>query len=198
MAEFSFALPVYDLGISRLYAELCTGLHMLDDLLSLFPPKEITHRGQTRQVSSPQLLDTRMRLHQATVSAEPDMFYRTDATRFSEFVVSLIMALQVQQKSHVLEVISETSDATGNNIDGKDRNLWDVYIEALEKVEFGFDHNGKPLCNFYLPSELATKTTTVVPTEEQLKRASEIVNNKREKYFANKRYRRLHLTVTDS
>lgn len=171
---------------------------MHDNLLKLFPPRVMKHQGKTRQVSNPQVLDTTMRQHRATVSVEPEMFFRTDPTQFCEFVVSLIMDLQNQQKTHILEVLSQTADATGNYIDGKDRNVWDTYIEALEKVDFGFDYNGKPLAKFYVPSELATKITAVFPTEEQLKRASEIIKTKREKHVATKRYRRLHLTVAES
>jgi hypothetical protein len=152
------------------------------------------HQGKTRQVSNPQVLDTTMRQHRATVSVEPGMFFGTDVTQFCEFVVSLITDLQNQQKAHTLEVLSQTADATGNYIDGKDRNVWDTYIEALEKVDFGFDYTGKPLAEFYVPSQLATKITAVLPTEEQLKRASEIVESKREKYFGTKRYRRLDLS----
>lgn len=139
-----------------------------------------------------------MRLHRATVSVESEMFFRTDVTQFCDFAVSLIMDLQNQQKAHILEVLSQTADATGNYVDGKDRNVWDTYLEALEKVDLGFDYTGKPLAKFYVPSELATKLTAVFPTEEQLKRAREIVESKREKHFGTKRYRRLHLTVAES
>jgi hypothetical protein len=94
--------------------------------------------------------------------------------------------------------MSQTSDAVGNSIDGKDRNVWDVYIEALEKVDLRFDQEGKPLATFFLPSGQATKIATVLPTDEQLKRATEIVNKKRERFLANKHYRRLHLTLAES
>lgn len=198
MPALSFALPAYDGAMARVYDQVFTGLHMLDSLLRLFPPRAMHHQGKTRQVSNPQVLDTTMHQHRATVSVEPEMFVRTDLTLFCEFLVSLIMDLQNQRKAHILEVLSQTADATGNHIDGKDRNVWDTYLEALEKVDFGFDYTGKPLAKFYVPSELATKFTAVLPTDEQLKRAREIIESKREKHFGTKRYRRLHLTVAES
>ena len=183
--------------MSRFYDQIYDDLHMHDNLLKLFPPKVIKHQGKTRQVSIPQVLDTPLRQYRATVSVEPEMFLRTDLTQFCEFVVSLILNLQAQQKAHTLEVLSQTSSATGNYIDGKNRNVWDIYIETLEKVDFGFDYNGNPLVEF-LPVELASKITAVLPTEEQLKQVSQIFNAKREKYLATKHYRRLHLTVAES
>jgi len=198
LSALSFTLPAYDDAITRVYDQIFTGLHMRDNLLRLFPPRVMQHQGKTRQVSNPQILDTSMRLHRATINLQPEMFLRTDTAQFRDFVVGLVMDLQNQRKAHVLEVISQTSDAVGNSIDGKDRNVWDVYIEALEKVDLRFDQEGKPLATFFLPSEQATKIATVLPTDEQLKRATEIVNKKRERFLANKRYRRLHLTLTES
>ncbi len=198
MFALSFTLPAYDDAIVRVYDQIVVGLHMRDNLLKLFPPRVTQHQGKTRQVSNPQILDTSMRLHRATINLQPETFLRTDSAQFSEFVIGLVVDLQNQQKAHVLEVMSQTAHATGKYIDGKDENIWDMYIEALEKVELAFDRDGKPLAKVYLPSELATKTTTVLPTEEQLKRASEIVNKKRERFRANKRYRRLHLTMAES
>jgi len=198
LSALSFTLPAYDDAITRVYDQIFTALHMRDNLLRLFPPRIMQHQGKTRQVSDPQILDTSMRLHRATIDLQPAMFLRSDAAQFREFVVDLVMDLQNQQKAHVLEVMSQTSHATGKYIDGKDQNIWDMYIEGLEKVDFAFDHDGKPLVKVYLPSELATKMTTVLPTEEQLKRVSEILNKKRERFLGNKRYRRLHLSVAES
>jgi len=170
LPALSFTLPAYDDAITRVYDQIFTGLHMRDNLLRLFPPRVMQHQGKTRQVSNPQILDTSMRLHRATIDLQPEMFLRTDTAQFREFVVGMVVDLQNQRKAHVLEVMSQTSDAVGNTIDGKDRNVWDVYIEALERVDLRFDKDGRPLATFFLPSEHATKIATILPTDDQLKR----------------------------
>ncbi len=194
----SVGLPDYDVAINRMFNEICNRFHMLDAILRLFPPKEMVHGGTTRQVSNPRILDTMMRHYRATVSVDQKMLLQTDAAEFRNFLVSMITSLQDQQRAHTFEVLSDTSVAVGTYIDGKGRNFWDLYIEGLEKLEFGFDEEGKPECTFYLPSDVAARATSVRPTEEQMKRASQVIDRRRQKYFANRRYRRLSMSAAMS
>jgi len=197
MQRVFFDLPFYDSAINRLFNEVCNRFHMLDPILRLFPPKEMIHGGTTRQVSTPRILDNVMRNYRATVDVEPDMFLQTGADEFRAFLVSMITSLHEQQQAHTLEVISDTSKAVGTYIEGKDRNIWDVYIEMLEKLELRFDESGKPY-SIGLPSALATKLTAAPPTEDQLEQATRVVEHKRQEYFSKRRYRRLSMTPAES
>lgn len=197
MQRVSFDLPFYDSAINRLFNDICNRFHMLDPILRLFPPREMSHGGTTRQVSTPRILDNVMRNYRATVDVEPSMLLQTDVVEFRDFLFNLVTSLQEQQRAHTLEVISDTSKAVGTYIEGGDRNIWDVYIEMLEKIELGFDHSGRP-CSIGIPSALAAKLTTVLPTEEQLELMASVVERKRQEYFANKRSRRLAMTESES
>jgi hypothetical protein len=197
MQRVSFDLPFYDSAINRLFNDVCNRFHMLDPILRLFPPKEMIHGGTTRQLSTPRILDNAMRNYRATVSVEPSMFLRTDVDEFRDFLVSMITSLQEQQQAHTLEVISDTSKAVGTYIEGKDRNIWDVYIEMLERLELRFDESGKPH-SIGVPSALATKLTAVSPTEEQLEQMTRVVERKRHEYFTNRRRRRLSMPPAES
>ncbi len=196
MQRVSFDLPFYDSAINRLFNDICNRFHMLDPVLRLFPPKEMIHGGTTRQLSTPRILDNAMRDYRATVDVEPGMFLRTDANRFRDFLLGMITSLQEQQQAHTLEVISDTSKAVGTYVEGKDRNIWDVYVEMLEKLELRFEESGKPH-SIDVPSALATKLTAVSPTQEQLEQMTRVVERKRHEYFTNRRRRRLSMAAAE-
>jgi hypothetical protein len=125
------------------------------------------------------------------------MLLQTDVPGFRDFVFNLITSLQELQQAHTLEVISDTSKAVGTYIEGKDRNIWDVYIEMLERLELQFHESGKP-CSIEVRSALAAKLAAVRPTESQLEQADRVVECKRQGYFSNRRQRRLSMTETES
>jgi hypothetical protein len=193
----SVNLPDYDVAINRMFNDICNRFHMLDPILRLFPPKVIVHGGAYRQVSTPRILDTMLKDYRATIGAEPGMFLQTDADEFRDFLVSMITSLQEQQEAHTLEVISDTSKAVGTYVEGKDRNIWDVYIEMVEKLELQFDESGKPY-SIGVPSALARKLTAVFPSEEQLQQMTHVVERRRHEYFANTRSRRLSMAAAES
>jgi hypothetical protein len=186
----ALALPDYDFAINRMFNDVSNRFHMLDPILRLFPPRETVHGGAYWQVSTPRILDTVMRDYRATVDVEPSMFLHTDVLAFRDFMVNLITSVQEQQRAHTLEIVSDTSKTVGTYIEGKDRNVWDVYVEILEKLELKFDQSGKPY-SIGVPSALALKLGAVQPTEDQLEQARRVVERKRQEYFSNKRRRRL-------
>ena len=84
MSALSFTLPAYDDAITRVYDQILPAYIMRDNLLRLFPPRFMQHQGKTRQVSNPQILETSMRLHRATINLQPEMFLRTDTAQFRD------------------------------------------------------------------------------------------------------------------
>lgn len=190
MTGISLALPKYEDAMNRLYDEIYDGFHNLDEILGLFPVRRLIHGGVTRQVSTPNLLDTTPQSYKSTFSLESDMFLQTDINRFRDFLFDLVTSLQNQQRKHTFEIIFKTSDATGNT-DGKSRDFWDVYIEALQKVDIKFDKNGRHGYKLLMNSETAKKVTGAPPTEEQLNRAKDIIDAKRQAHFLKRRSRRM-------
>lgn len=191
MTGISLALPKYEDAMNRLYDEIYDGFHMLDKILGLFPIRRIIHGGVTRQVSTPKILDTSPQAYRSTFRIESEMFVQTDVTKFQDFLFELVTSLQNQQRKHTFDIIFKTSDATGNTIDGKSRDFCDVYIEALQKVDIKFDKNGRHGYKLLMNSETAKKVTEVPPTEEQLKRAKDIIDAKRQAHFLKRRSRRV-------
>ena len=165
---------------------------MGDEILSMFPPIEVSHRCKTRVVSTPKVFDSTMRPKKVKEKAEVEMFLHTDAVKFMDLLLGINKSMQDQMKMQTWDTIFKTAESTGNSIDGKGRNFWDVYIETLQKIDFKFDEQGRHNYRFYMNSETAKKVMAVPPTEDQFMRAKEVMDAKREAFFTKqKRPRRL-------
>ena len=186
MGRMSLSLSKYEYAINRLRDEILFGLHMEDEILKLFPPIEMSHRGETRLVSKPTILDRSTRPHKSIVSMDEAMFLQTDVVKCTDVIYRLTMSLLNQQKAHTIEVMFETGEAAGHSIDGKGRDVWELYIEALQKLDYRFEGY-----KCYVGSDVMEKMLSNPPTEEQLNRAKEVVKSKREEFLAKRRVRRL-------
>lgn len=191
MAQISLTLTQYEDAIDRLQREVAYGLHIGDEILSMFPPVEVSHRGIARIVSAPNIFDSTMKLHKTKDTIETNMFLQTDAMKFKDFLVGMNRSLQDQVKMQTWDTIFKTAEAAGQTIDGQGRNFWEVYIEALKKIDFIFDKQGRHNYKFYMNSKTAKKVMAVPPTEDQIRRMKEVVDAKREAFFAKRHSRRL-------
>jgi hypothetical protein len=191
MARLSLSLYQYDEAIIKLQEEIYYCLHMNDEILSLLPPMDVSHGGPARIVSSPNVFDSSPRLHKAKGTVDIDMFLKTDALMFKEALLGINKSLQDQLKAHTWDTFFKTSDAAGNTIGGEGQSFWATFIELLKQTEFRFDNDGTHGYKVYMNSNTMKKILATPPTEEQLKRAKEIMDAKREAYFAKKRSRRL-------
>jgi hypothetical protein len=190
ISKLSFSLPKYDIAISRLYNEVSDALHMQDEVLRCFPPMSVMHSGTTRFLTQPNILEAPYRQHRNTTSTEIKTVTQTNAVKFKEFLSALILPLLDQLKEHTGEVINQTCDITGNNVSAKDRNLWNAYIEALEKMEMHFNDDGNPVFLIH-PPEFYEKLSKIKPTNQQLQTIEKIFSDKRKEHYAKKPTRRL-------
>jgi len=186
MSKLPFSLPKYEYAINKLRDEVLFGLHMQDEILKLFPPREVVHRGATRLVSNPTILDRATIPHKSKVDMGEAMFLQTDVIKCTDVICRLTMSLLNQQKMHTFEVMFETGDAAGNSIDGKGRDVWELYIEALQKLDYRFEGY-----KCYVGSDVMKKMLATPPTEEQLERAKAVVMAKREEFLTKRHERRL-------
>ena len=191
MAHLSLTLTQYEDAIDKLQIEVSYGLHMGDEMLSMFPPVEVTHRGTARIVSTPTIYDSTMKFHKTKDTIETDIFLQTDALKFRETLMGINNVLQDQVKMQMWDTIFKTAEAAGQSIDGQGRNFWEAYIETLEMLDFKFDEQGKHNYRFMLNSNTAKKIMAVPPTEDQIRRMKEVIDAKRAAFFANRRSRRL-------
>jgi hypothetical protein len=127
----------------------------------------------------------------AVVTIHRNSFRETDVEKFVEFVWSLSDSLSAQTTTYLFETLSLTTEAAGNVVDGEGKNLWDAQIEMLERTYLRFDENGNHNVKFYMHPEVFKKITANPPTAEQQQRWDQVLNAKREEYYAKKRTRRL-------
>lgn len=187
----SFALSKYDSAIIQLVREVKTGLEQTDPILGQIQRMPVAHDGTTRQVSEPKIVDTEMQDFSAVVTVELEWFRKTDVESFVEFLWRFCDEFSSQTKKYLFEMVSKTTEAVGNVFDAKDKNIWEAQIEMMQQMEMRFDEDGNHNYRLYVSPDTAKKLEENPPTPEQQKRMEELINAKREEYYAQKRTRRL-------
>lgn len=191
MSIISLTLTEYDVAMTRLLREIQTGFQKADPVLSEIQRLPVAHDGRTRQVSAPNIVDTNMQDFSADVTIHADAFRNTDVEKFVEFVWGLCEALLSQATRYLFETVSRTTEAVGNVVDAKGKNIWDAQIEMLEKTEVRFDEDGNHNWKFYMHPNTYKKLSANPPTAEQQQRWDAVMKEKKEEYYAKKRTRRL-------
>lgn len=105
--------------------------------------------------------------------------------------------LASQQSKAAFKTMNEEIDKVGNTVDGKGKQLIDVYLEAIEKVFIDFDREtSKPrLPTFVMHPDLmekATKELQKIETDPHYKNIFEkLIEKKREEWNARESNRKL-------
>jgi hypothetical protein len=191
MAKLSFALPKYDAALNQLLRNIQEGFSEQDSLLGKIQTHSVSHGGTTRQVSEPKILDTEMHDSRAMFEISFDAFLQTDVREFTNSVFNLIDSFHHEQKKYLFEVVSQTTEAVGNVIDAKGKNVWDAYVEMIEKTEMKFDEQGNHNNEIYMHPNTAKKLEENPPTPEQSRKIQEAIETKRREYYERKPTRRL-------
>jgi hypothetical protein len=190
MSKLSLYLPKYETAINSFYDNVYDDLHMQDEVLRSFPPVRVSHIGTTRWLSKPDVLEAPYKHHESKAIGDIDIFTKTDSIKFKDFLYKIIKPLQEKTRKHTEEIINQTCDSTNNKIDAKNQNIWDAYIEAIEKIEMVFDRYGNP--NFVIhPPKFYEKISETEPTLEQSNKVEGIFSRKKEEYLIKKQSRRL-------
>jgi hypothetical protein len=183
----SFVLPNYEYAIHDLQQVVMYAFHMQNQILKLFPPTEVFHRGSYRLVSTPNVLERAPECHKVKFKLDPAMFCQTNVVEFTNVTFKVSSELLNQLLVQTIGVMLDTADAAGNKVDGKGRNVWELYIEALQRLEYREEGY-----KCFVGSDVMERMLASPPTEEQLARAKAVMRHKREQYLSNKRSRRLH------
>jgi len=191
MTKLSLALPKYDAALNKLLQNIQEGFSAQDEILGKIQTHSVSHGGITRQVSEPQIVDTEMHGTKAMFEVSLDAFLHTDVKRFTDSIFNLINSFHHEQKKYLFEVISQTTEAVGNAIDAKGKNVWDAYVEMIQKTEMTFDEQGNHNTELYMHPNTAEKLRANPPTQEQSKQIQEAIENKRREYYERKPTRRL-------
>ncbi|MGI9107118.1 MAG: hypothetical protein ACR2G4_12825 [Pyrinomonadaceae bacterium] len=191
MPKLSFTLPNYDSAMTQLLRDIGDGLIKHDEILGQIRGHGVSHGGATRQVSSPEIVDTEMRSIDAMFEISRQAFIETDADAFKESIYNLFTSFHSKQKKHLFEVVDRTTEAVGNTIDAGGRNMWDAYIEMLKTLEMHFDKDGKHNYQIYMHPDTAKKVEQNPPTPEQVELIEKTIEEKRRDFYARKRSRKL-------
>lgn len=186
----SFELADYEVAFNRFYDEIDDDLHLQDEVLRMFPIVRVDHSGSTRLQSEPRILEEAFRPHKNAISGSWDMILETDANVLKSFLLDLMVPIQESKRRHTEEIITRTADATGNNIDARNRNIGDAYIEMIEKVTMRFDEDGSAQFLIYPPAFRKKLLEAEPPEPQQKSRIEKIFAQKRAEFLA-KRKRRL-------
>jgi hypothetical protein len=191
MFKLAFSLPKYESAMLRLTREVKTGLEKTDSILSQIQTIPVAHDGTTRQVSQPNILETAMKDISVETTVGLDLFRHTDTNKFRDFLWDLYESVSTEMKKHLFEVVSQTTEATGNTFDGQGLNIWDSIIEMTRNMQIHFDENGNHNYSFYVHPETGKRLAKNPPTPEQEREMEEIIKIKKQEFYAQKRTRRL-------
>jgi hypothetical protein len=189
----SLNIPEYEPASLRFIVEVMQGFLGVDPLFSGIERDYTTHRGPIRNVPGDTPLDQSM----FAVSGESSISWDSIRNgKIDDYIQSLVDLSESQRKSlarHLFKNISEITDATGQTVNAKGQPLTvDLILDLLEKVEFGFDDDGNPQYpTLFLPSAAIERLKKLEFTPEQEKRRQQIIEEKRARFNASKRTRRL-------
>lgn len=190
---FSLNIPEYESSALRFISDVLQGFMSADPLFSGIERDYTTHRGPIRNVPGDTPLDQSM----FTVSGESSLSWDSIHNgKIDDYIYFLVDISESQRKSlarHFFKNISEITDATGQSVDAKGQPLTvDLILDLLEKVEFGFDDDGNPQYpTLVLPPAAIERLKTLKFTPEQEQRRTQIIEEKRARFNASKRTRRL-------
>lgn len=193
MTLLTLDIPEYaDASISFL-REVLQGLLKLDPLFEGIPLETSIHRGPIRNVPGDSPLDQEMFPVQSTATIPWDTVRNSSFEDYIRFLVELSDSNRESLARQLFKHMAEITDASGTSINAGGKPLSaDMILDLLEKIDFDFDEQGNPLYpTFVLPPAAYDKLKHLKPTPEQEKRKERIIEEKRAKFYAQKRTRRL-------
>lgn len=87
--------------------------------------------------------------------------------------------------------ISDICEENGQVVSAADENFFDAFIDAIEKIDLGFDSDGNPTARIAMNPETLAKVSKTPPTPEQVERMKIVIERKREDWLAARRRREL-------
>ena len=186
-------IPEYESASIRFIAEVIRGFINIDPLFSGIEFSISNHKGPIRNVRGDQPLDQSMFPVHGEASLSWDAVRIGKIDEYTKFLFDISESQRKSLARHFFKNISEITDATGRSINAKGQPLTvDLILDLLEKVEFGFDDDGNPQYpTLVLPPAAIERLKTLKFTPEQEQRRTQIIEEKRARFNASKRTRRL-------
>jgi hypothetical protein len=189
--KISFSLHQYNTAMAEFMQTVKRGSEQLDPILSQIERIPVSHGGRTRQVSEPKIVETEMNKATVEASIKTETYRKTDVDAFAGFLWDFCDQINVLEKQLLFSSVSKTTEAVGNVVDGREKNIYDGMIEMLEKKEMRFDAEGKHGDSFVLTPNMIKHMQENPPTLDQTERWNRTMEAKKAEYYAKKRTRRL-------
>jgi hypothetical protein len=189
----SLNIPEYEPATLRFIAEVMNGFLNIDPLFAGIERSISVHRGPIRNVRGDTPLDQSMFAVTGEASLPWDTIRNGKIDDYTRFLVDISESQRKSLARQFFKRLSEITDATGRSINAKGQPLTaDMILDLMEKVEFGFDNDGNPQYpTLVLPPAAIEKLKGLKLTPEQEQKWKQIIEEKRARFNASKRTRRL-------
>lgn len=191
--NFRTDIPTYDVTMVNFIGRVIDNFIDNDSLQKMIPRVKTVHRGQVRNVKGPEPLDQDFFTTEATSSLDFRDISTTNICRFTEYLCEFALQSLSELSRGFFLSLDQVVDRTGQVVNGNGKlPSFDLILDMLEKIDIEFDTNGNPIKpTLVMHPKLFEKVKEMPKTAEQVKREKEIMERKREDYFASKRTRRL-------
>ena len=189
----SLNIPEYESAALRFISEVLRGLFKVDSLFSKMEWSTTVHQGPIRNVRGDTPLDQSMFSVSGKSSLSWDSIHNGKINDYTLFLLDIYESQRKSLARHFFKNISEITDATGNVVHANGRPLTvDLFLDLLEKLEFGFDDDGNPQYpTLFGHPDAIERLKKLKFTPEQEQRQKRIIEEQRARFNASKRTRRL-------
>jgi hypothetical protein len=190
---YSLSLPEYEAASIRLISDVLHGFMDIDPLFSGIERSTTIHQGPIRNVRGDTPLDQKMFTVHGESDIPLDSVLNGKIEDYTNFLVNISESQRKSLARNFFANMAEITEVTGQTVNAKGQPFSiDLFLDLIEKVEFGFDQEGNPQYpTVIMPPEALEKLKTLKFTPEQEKRRTRIIEEQRARFNANKRTRRL-------
>ena len=173
----------------KILAKYSKYIHSLDPLVGDIPFTRKLHSGGVIYGSEEKKLEIPLGMMSAEVSITVDDVYNFDLEKICIDIYEYAESFLKDMTKTMLSTLSQVTDFTGNVVDGKGKGVsHEMLLEMLEKIHIDFDQEGNPLFpSIVIHPDMAKNFEKLKSDEDFYKpRYDEIINRKREAYYAEK------------
>lgn len=173
----------------KILAKYSRYLAAQDPLVSDIPVTKKLHSGGVIYKSDEKELEIPLGMMSAEVIVAIDDVYDFNLEKTCTDIYEYAESFLRDMTKTMLSTLSQVTDFTGNVVDGKGKGIsHEMLIEMLEKIHIDFDQEGNPLLpSIFIHPDMAKNFEKLKADEDQYKsRIDEIINRKREAYYAEK------------
>jgi len=173
----------------KILAKYSKYIHSLDPLVGDIPFTRKLHSGGVIYRSEEKKLEIPLGMMSAEVSITVDDVYNFNLEKICIDIYEYAESFLKDITKTMFSTLSQVTDFTGNVVDGKGKGInHEMLLEMLEKIHIDFDQEGNPLFpSIVMHPDMAKNFEKLKSDEELYKpRYDEIINRKREAYYAEK------------